>query len=383
MSASTSTALAPSISAFAFDLYRTLSDQPGNLFVAPADLARVLAMAYAGARGRTADQMAHALHLPSAPEEMHAAFATFDEVVAQIQERGQVRLDTASSIWPHAEHPLLAEYLKVMDRYYKASVLPVDYRDGAAAAQHINGWVSEQTQGLISHVVDPGLDPLTRLILVTAIYFRGRWEHPFDEDVTRDERFWIGRRKSVRVPMMRQMGTFRYAQRDGLQILDLPYAGEQVAMLVLLPAAKTGLARLEQALTAHDLEQYHRHLQHTTVEVLLPRFRVRTDVELCAQLRSLGMHDAFDAAHADFSGIDGRERSLYISWVIHRAFIDTDEAGTEAAAASAIGMALGTPGFFRQRPVTFRADHPFLVVIRERSTGTILFLGRVENPQLA
>ncbi len=259
-------------------------------------------------------------------------------------------------------------------------VTAVDYRDGPAAAQRINHWVEQKTQGRITALVGPDLDPLTRLLLVNAIYFKGKWDTPFDRERTDEHRFWLGRSNSVTAPMMRRTGTFRFAQVDGLQVLELPYASDELFMLVLLPRSRTGLGGLERELTAASFEGWCESLRLTHAEVLLPRFRLTRDFELSQALMALGMRDAFDASRADFSGMDGRRRWLYVSQVIHKAFIDVDEQGTEAAAATAIRVTGRSAFLPLEKLVVFRADHPFLLAIRERSSGTILFLGRVANP---
>jgi len=376
-----SPALAHGTTAFALELYREIAKQEGNLFLSPSSIATALAMAYAGAHGETAAQMERVLHLSGAPEETHAAFAALREAVADVQERGEVRLDTAAGLWPAVGAPLLADYLRLLEAHYGTEVTPVDYGDGAAAAALINDWVARKTEGRITDLLPGSLDPLTRLILVTAIYFRGKWLKPFDEDLTNDRPFWRGRWNSVDVPTMERVGSFGYAEHDGLQILELPYAGKQVAMLILLPRSKTGLAHLERTLTAERLEAWCRSLAETRVDVRLPRFRIDSAFELSAVLATLGMREAFDAARADFSGMDGRPHWLYLSQVIHKAFVEVDERGTEAAAATAVYVT-GLSALVRDpaTPPAFHADHPFLVVIRERSSGAVLFLGRVANP---
>ena len=379
MSTRISPALAANTTAFAFDLYREIAKQEGNLFFSPSSIATALAMAYAGARGETAAQMARALHLGGAPDETHAAFAAFRKVVAELQKHGKVRLHTAAGLWPAVGEPLLADYLHLLQSHYGTEVTPVDFRDGAGTAALINAWVERQTHGSITHVVQ-GLDPLTRLVLVSAIYFRGKWLEPFPPHFTRRQPFWLGLRESAAVLMMGRVDRFPYAEADQLQLLELAYAGEEVAMLVLLPRSKTGLADLERSLTTERLEGWCRSLEVTEVDVRLPRFRIDSTLDLSAILRALGMREAFDAARADFSGMDGRPHWLFLSRVIHKAFVDVDETGTEAAAATAIVVSGGFPAWSQTTPPAFHADHPFLVVIRERSSGAVLFLGRVANP---
>jgi serpin B len=379
MSEQVSTKVARSNAQFAFDVYHLLCQQSGNLFFSPSSIATTLAMAYAGARGETSAQMERVLHVVTEEEETHSGFAALESIIADIQEEGLVRLDSANSLWPQAAHPILADYLRLVERYYGTSVTPVDYSNGPAAARLINGWIEQHTKGHIRDLVPASLDPLTRLILVNAIYFRGKWLYPFDADFTDDARFSISRWRSTTVPMMRQTDEFRYAQVDGLQMLELPYAGQDLAMLVLLPESHKGIGSVEQRLSGDILQQWCELLQPARVQLSLPRFRMDRQFELSSVLTTLGLRDAFHDKRADFSGIDGGAGRLYISQVMHKAFVDVDEIGTEAAAATVL-MEFGRSIFDRTKPVVFRADHPFLLAIRERSEGNILFLGRVSNP---
>ena len=248
--------LARTNAAFAFDLYRALRGESGNLFFSPSSISTVLGMTYVGARGETAVQMARVLHYEVEGEQVHDEYARFDALVGRVQEEGQVRLDTANSLWPHDEQPLLEQYLQLVERYYGSTVTPVDYGNAAAAAAQINDWVNQKTQGRITDLVPSVLPPLTRLILVNAIYFRGKWTHPFEECDTHEAPFWITDRESVDVPMMRQKKELPYTHADGLQILELQYRDWRIAMLVLLPDDRTGIDQLEQRVTPERLDAW-------------------------------------------------------------------------------------------------------------------------------
>lgn len=365
--------------AFAFDLYRALCGESGNLFISPSSISTALAMTYAGARGETAAQMERVLQYGEQREQMHAEYAKFEALVARLQEAGQVRLDTANSLWPHDEHPLLEEYLRHVEHYYGSTVTPVDYDDAATAAAQINEWVERKTEGHIKNLVPSHLPPLTRLILVNAIYFRGTWTHPFEESDTHDAPFWVSDRESVNVPMMCQTHEFGYTHADGVQILELPYTDWRIAMLVLLPDDRTGIGELEERVTTASLNAWCGELEPAEVDVSLPRFKMTRGFELSRVLTEMGMPDAFDQGRADFSGMDGCHPWLFIGQVFHKAFIDVDEQGTEAAAATAVSVS-GRSFVIPPEPVVFRADHPFLVIIREKVNGHILFLGRLVNP---
>ncbi|NIN71929.1 MAG: serpin family protein [Gemmatimonadetes bacterium] len=366
----------------ALDLYGELRQKPGNLVFSPYSISTALAMACGGARGGTQAQMARTLHFSVAPEALHQAFAALQARVNAVQARGDVRLLVANALWPQERYAFLEDYLSLVKECYGAAITPVDYQRAAdAARQTINDWVESKTEDKIKELIAPGaLSDLTHLVLVNAIYFKGDWLAQFDPGLTSDRSFWLSPDKDVQVPMMVQEGEFGYAEPSGLQVLELPYVGGELSMVVLLPKNVRGLSSLEKALTVTNLSKWTDRLGQTEVEVYLPRFVMRFGCELSDALMGLGMTDAFDSRIADFSGMDGKEQWLFLSAVIHQAFIDVKEEGTEAAAATALDLLGAAPP--DETPVTFRADHPFLFVVRENSTGSILFLGRVVNPTL-
>ncbi|NIM50516.1 MAG: serpin family protein [Gemmatimonadales bacterium] len=363
---------------FALELYSRLRAGQGNLFFSPYSVSTALAMSYGGARGDTAAQMARTLHFPPDQERLHAAVASLEATLSGVEKKGEVQLTVANALWPQEGHDLLESFLALTKAYYGVLVTSVDYRDPQAAARTINGWVERATQDQITNLVAPDvLSSLTRLVLTNAIYFKGSWASQFDKDHTTDVAFWVAAKQRVTARMMAQSDEFRYAAHDRLQVLELPYAGEDLSMTVLLPRARDGLAELEEGLTLENLERWTRDLSATEVDVFLPRFTITSAFQLNDALLSMGMADAFDIGKADFSGMDGRKNWFYIGAVLHKAFTAVDEEGTEAAAATAVVMVMGLP---EEAPPTFRADHPFLFLIRECSTGSILFLGRVVDP---
>jgi serpin B len=294
-----------------------------------------------------------------------------------VQKEGRVQLQVANALWPQLGYRFLEEYLEILRQHYGASVTALDYAVSETARREINGWVDRKTEGKIEELIGPGvLNPRTRLVLTNAIYFKGDWAQQFDEVRTKPQAFWIAPTEKVDVPTMSQVDTFGFSQREpGLQVLELPYAGHELSMLLLLPEKVDGIGELEETLTAENLQRWTNNLSPMEVAVHIPRFTVRCQFSLREALKSLGITDAFGDA-ADFSGMDGR-RGLYLSAVIHQAYVDVNEEGTEAAAATAALMAtMSVP----LPPPVFRADHPFVFLIRENSTGTILFLGRVSNP---
>jgi serpin B len=364
---------------FALDLYGHLRGQDGNLFFSPYSISTALAMTYGGARGETAAQMAKTLRFDLSPNKLHPAFAALQADIVAIQQKGKVKLVVANSLWPQEGCLFLPDYLDLCRKYYGTTVTPLDYvKDAESSRETINDWVEDKTNKKITNLIGPGvLDAKTRLILVNAIYFKGDWANPFKAAATKQQPFYVTSAKSVQVPLMHQKDEFGYADRDGIQVLKLPYSGDDLSMVVLLPRKTDGLADLETKLTAQNLTAWIANLHPQEVNVFLPKFKMTSQFSLGDKLAALGMTDAF-TDKADFSGMDG-QRDLYISAVIHKAFVDVNEEGTEAAATTAVAMR----AFAMLKPPptpVFRADHPFLFLIRENRTGSILFLGRIADP---
>jgi serpin B len=362
---------------FALDLYQELRTEEGNLFFSPHSISTALAMTYAGAHGETEAQMARALHFTLQQRELHAAFARLDATLTGIAQKGPVQLAVANALWPQEGYALLEEFLALVKRYYDVEITALDYGAPEAARRIINNWVEERTAHRIFEMIPPGiLGAMTRLVLVNAIYFKGDWASQFDQELTEDVPFRISTEESVQVPMMHQTHDYRYRRVEGLELLELPYAGHDLSMLVLLPTEVEGLADLEERLTQENVAAWTERLWRTEVQVSLPRFKITFPCTLKAPLMSLGMVDAFGEA-ADFSRMDGT-RLLYIAQVLHKAFVAVNEEGTEAAAAAAVTMKLRS---MPSPPIVFRVDHPFVFLIRENSSGSVLFLGRVVDPR--
>ena len=365
--------------AFAADLYGRLRGQDGNLFFSPYSISTALAMTYAGARGDTATQMAQTLHFNLPASDLPPAFADLAAGLNAIQQEGNIQLAIANSLWPQKEFPFLPKYLALCQKYYGAAVYPVDFIGHTEVTrQTINDWVSGKTNGKITDLLAPGSIDGARLVLVNAIYFKGNWVHRFQPDATRDQPFHVSPESTTNASMMQQAAEFGYAEFPDLQVLELPYAGNDVSMVVLLPRTVDGLGKLEQQLTATNLAAWTTNLLRQQVRVFLPKFTATSEFSLRDTLVAMGMTDAFDSGKADFSGMDGR-RDLYISKVIHKAYVKVDEQGTEAAAATAVTMKFA--GVMAQPPMPiFMANHPFLFLIRDNRTGSVLFLGRMTNP---
>jgi len=373
-------AVARGATAFALDLYQQLRHNDGNLFFSPYSISTALAMTYAGARGDTATQIAQTLHFPLEDERLHEAFAAHERLLHAVQEKGDVLLSVANALWPAVGYAFLSTYLDLVKQFYGASITPLDFvRDPEAARVQINGWVKDETQGKIKDLIPSGLlDELTKLVLTNAIYFKGNWASQFDGKKTKDAPFWLTAKRAVDAPMMAQKRSFGYRAIDGLQVLELPYVGDDLSMILLLPRAIDGLPALEDALSAKNLARWTNRLRPQEVEVFLPRFKATSTFSLGGVLAKMGMRDAF--GDADFSGMTGK-RDLFISEVLHKAFVDVNEEGTEAAAATAVIMTKSMA--FDMGPTIFKADHPFIFLILDKYSGGILFLGRVVDPTIA
>jgi serpin B len=361
---------------FAMALYHQLRTMKGNLFFSPYSISTALGMTYAGARGNTEAQMAQAVHFLLNQEQLHAAFALLDAKLNDMGSKGYFQLKVANSLWPQKGYIIQKDFLALVQQFYGVLITSVNYGDPETARCIINAWVMEKTEGKIEELIPPGmLDVWTRLTLVNAIYFKGSWAHQFDQNLTRESPFWITPEEQVQVIMMTQKRAFRYGGVDGLQILELPYTGGTASMFVLLPDEPGGLEDLERLLSVENLSRWTSALDEVEVEVFIPRFEIIFPLRLDETLQSMGMTDAF-YSRADFSGISDVEK-FFIGSVLHEAFVVVDEEGTEAAAATATVMrSFGLPG---ELPV-FLANHPFVFLVRENSTGCILFIGRVVNP---
>ena len=366
--------------AFAIELYQRVRAREGNQFFAPGNLRGALAMTYAGAAGTTAQEMARALHFESLPgPRLHAAqAAAAADLGAADSGVGGVVLRAANRLWGAQGEPFVPAYLELTRTQYGAELVGIDFAATEHARQTINAWVSQQTQAKIPELLGAAdIDAATRLVLTSAIYFKGAWLRAFDPAQTQDRPFQVpGLAVAPAVPTMQQKADFRYAEPDGAQVLELPYVGDRLAMLIVLPRAADGLPALEAELSPARITGWVASLRSRKVQVALPRFTTRARFELSDVLAAMGMPTAFTGA-ADFSGMS-RAGGLSISSVIHEAFIDVGEAGTEAAAATAVVMTRSMP---IGAPPAFTADRPFLYFIRDTRSGQLLFVGRVLDPR--
>ena len=366
--------------AFAMDLYGQLRAQSGNLFFSPDSLSMALAMAYAGARGDTATEMAKTLHFTLPPQQLHPAMGGLLGDLNAPQAGYRLRL--ANALWAQQGQAFLADYLKLTQSDYGAGFQQVDFKGAPEAARlTINDWVAQATDDKIKDLLQPGvLSSRTRLVLTNAIYFKGTWQTQFDPAQTKEEAFHLSAAKHAKAPMMHREGGFNYFDGGTFQALEIPYKSVEMSMIILLPKEVGGLLALEQSLTAPNAKQWLGQLRSVPKVILtLPKFKMTRQFELKGTLGLMGMTLAFDA-HADFSGMTGK-REFFISDVIHKAYVDVNEEGTEAAAATAVVMRTRLARMQPPpAPPVFRADHPFIFLIRDHRSGGILFMGRVADP---
>jgi serpin B len=369
-------------SSFAFDLYRAVRTEDGNLFYSPYSISLALAMTYAGARNQTEKQMAETLHFTLPQGRLHPAFDMLDlELASRGQEAGQsgkgFQLSLANSIWGRTGYSFLPDYLDVLAENYGAGMRLLDFQNAPEASRiRINNWVSCNTEGKIEDLLPQGaITPDTRLVLTNAIYFKAAWQSPFNKDSTHDDTFNRLDGSQISVPMMEQRGIFGYAGDNGYQAVELPYKGDEISMVLVLPPAGRFQA-FENALDIKQVISIFSALQPKNAHVIIPRFAYASTFSLKDTLAGMGMPLAF-SDRADFSGMNGTG-DLKITDVFHKAFVTVDEAGTEAGAAT--GVIVG-PTAIPGGEVEIRLDRPFIFMIRDLKTGTLLFIGRVLDPR--
>ncbi|HAL62665.1 MAG TPA: serpin family protein [Chloroflexi bacterium] len=366
-------------SEFAFDLYQAIREGNGNLFYSPYSISLALAMTYAGARGETEQQMADTLHFTLPQDQLHPAFNGLDLELASRGEGAEskngegFRLNIVNSIWGQTGYTFLSEFLDILAENYGAGLRLLDFvKEPEESRGVINDWVSDETENKIEDLLPPdSITSQTVLVLTNAIYFNAAWEYPFEEERTHDGPFNLLDGGQVTVPMMEQTEYFGYAEGEGYQAVELPYDGGELSMVILLPEA----GRFEEFTSGLDAERVAsilKDINPENVHLTMPKFTYESGFRLKETLAAMGMPAAF--TDADFSGMDST-RSLFIGDVVHKAFISVDEAGTEAAAATAVVVDRGAP-----IPKEVTVDRPFVFVIRDIETDAILFLGHVVNP---
>ncbi len=366
---------------FALDMYRELAAGTGNIFFAPWSLGYALAMTYEGARGQTAEEMGSVLHLTGDESARRQAYSSIDLRLNASESDNTI--SSANAAWVEKSFRLEGDYRDLLERVYHARAANLDFiGEGEKSRGIINDWVEERTAQKIMNLIPPGtINPLTCLILTNAIYFKGTWEQEFDKRLTAEDEFFASDGRIVAVPMMRRLddnALFGYFESDDLQILQMPYVGDKLSLTIFLPQ-KNNLGLLERSLDLKMLSGWKNGLRRIRVNIYLPKFKVAAKYLLNENLQKLGMPTAFKDGEADFSGMSIKwGRLLYISSVFHQAYVDINEEGTEAAAATSVVIKLRC---MPSKPPVFRADRPFIFMITDDETGLILFMGRLVDPE--
>ena len=371
---------------FAFDLYKRLasesSDSDANVFFSPLSLSSAFALTYEGAGGKTAEEIRSVFYFPESIETLRDGYLRINAGINAKDPKYDLQI--ANALWAENTYPFLDDYITTAEEYYSANTTNLDFISHPEESRLIiNTWAEEKTRKKIKNLIPEGaIGPLTRLIITNAISFKGTWVTQFDQNRTYNTSFHTPSGTSVTVGMMQKTdedALFGYTETDDLKVLVMPYDHEsekELSMVVLLPI-ENDLKAAEEVLNTRTLAELENSLEVQQVRVYFPKFTIETEYSLSDTLTEMGMPTAFSDA-ADFSGMDGTQY-LYISDVVHKAYVDVNEEGTEAAAATAIMMT--GKGLAEEDPVpVFRADHPFIFLIQDNETGMILFLGRVSNP---
>ena len=366
---------------FAFDLYSEYKSQDGNIFISPYSISTALMMTYEGAKGKTAEEMQQVFNIPTNAEIRRSAVS---KIYGDMNKKTKpYKLSTANALWAQNSYEFRKDYFDLVETYYGGSATNLDFIGNTEGSRLvINDWVEEKTNDKIKDLIPSGvLTEDTRLVLTNAIYFKGNWVKQFNENDTKEQNFWITNSDNVQVPMMQRTdeeSKFNYFENNDVQLLELPYSGEDLSMLIILP--KEDLENLESSFTINQLTNWGKSLIEQRVNIYIPRFKFETKYFMKETLTEMGMPTAFSNS-ADFTGMeDNPNEDLKIDQVIHQAFVEVNEEGTEAAAATAVIMVRITSVGSEPKIPTFRADHPFIFIIQQNDTGNILFMGRVSDP---
>ncbi len=366
--------LAEAINVFSCHLFQKLIGERGeNHFFSPYSVFVALAMTYEGAQYETADELYQLLNVPQHNDTM---LCSFGRIYNLLNQKKEYTLQTANALWVKEDYPFLPEYLNFIENYYMGKATEVDFTNPQSSSQSINNWASEQTNGKITDLVSPdSIDPLTALILTNAIYFKGTWIHEFDPAATFNSDFEITPERTITVPMMHTSLEINcnYTETDDAQIIELPYKGEKISIIIVLPK-ENNISLAETMITPSNISTWVRDFNDILVDVSLPKFTFKTEYDLKKILIDMGLNTSF-TQNADFSGMTG-QKDLMIDKVIHKAFIEVNEEGTEAAAATTVHMVLTSV----PQTIQFDANHPFVYFLYDRETGTILFMGEVVDP---
>ncbi len=368
---------------FAVDMYRQIAadpDQKGkNVFFSPFSMYMAFSFLYEGARGETASQMERVFGFYSDDKVRHEHVARTMSSINR--DDPHATLETANALWLRDTFVPYDTYTGIVRDTYLADIEALDFNDGESSANRINDWAANKTHDKITKVIDEkSFTPLTMAVLNNAIYFKGTWVTQFDPDDTKEDTFWKDGNTAEKADFMRSHALFNYTESNGVQVLKMPYEGDRLSMLVVLPSERNGISQLEETISAEMIDTWRQRLQPTEVAVSMPKFKAATDYALNDYLKNLGMPSAFNPIGANFSGIVDLSTlpgSLYVSAAYQNAFVDVNEEGTEAAAVTTIIIATESAA---PRPVQFTADRPFIFAIQDDESGTLLFMGRFSAP---
>jgi serpin B len=384
---SSGAAVSEGIAKMAWELVRTAGN--GNVILSPASVWGALAMTHAGARGGTAAEIATVLGMPDDREQLAHAIESLRSTF-KIAKGQHITLERANRLWLQRGKPVDPAFTAWLEERHNAPAGEVDFAGASEAARaEVNKWVSDQTEGRIPELMKSGtIDPLTRLVLTNAIYFKGPWAEPFDKAATSPEAFQLGGGQQAEVPFMHRSSRMTAGKVNvagsPATACEIPYAGNRLAMVVVVPEAVDGLDRVVAGLDSHWRDSWEvdgkKSMVSRPVELALPRWTARAPLSLKEPLMAMGMRQAFEGGVADFSGIDGT-KDLLVSAVVHEGFVDVTEEGTEAAAATGVAVGVRSAAPSPEPPLVVRADRPFAWAIIERATGTILFAGTVRDPR--
>ncbi len=379
------------INDFSFALYQELKEKKDNLFFSPYSISTALAMTYTGARGQTRKEMAEVLRFPLDQHKLHPLLSKIQLKLNSIEEKGYIKLNVANSLWFQEGYHLNDEFVNVNKEYYNSELKFVDFiYHPEMARTGINTWVEDKTNDKIKNLIGEGvLKPTTRLVLCNAIYLKSPWVNQFDINNTKEAPFYLTLQEDIQIDMMNQIEDFRYKDFDTFSSLELPYTSRSesfpgyhdLSMIIFLPKKIEGLVKFEEGLNGSNVERWINELMATRpVEVIvsMPKFTTTSEFELTNTLSAMGMPSAFSPGAADFSGMTST-KELFLDKAIHKAYVDVNEKGTEAAAVTALVMEFGIEPD-KPKPKKFIVDHPFIFLIRDNQTGSILFVGRIVDP---
>ncbi|NHJ87835.1 MAG: serpin family protein [Asgard group archaeon] len=363
---------------FAFELYNKLIKNKTNLFFSPFSISTALAMVYVGAKDETAKQIEEVMHFTLNKKRLAVEYEKFIGNFNQERASNKAELMLSNAQWFNLEFKLLEDYIYTIETHFKGMLSEVDFKDEENTLEIINSWVQKNTKGKIAKILDE-INPDTMLLITNAIYFKDKWLKPFDEKKTKEEPFYITKEKKVLVDMMHEKQNYSFRNYPNYQILKIPYRDPDLSLVIFLPRDIEGLVNLEKKLLTSDLDTIINDIQSQEVEIFIPKFILKDAMKLSKEFQEMGMKEPF-STRADFGGMS--ETQLAISEVVHKSFIEVNEEGTEAAAATAVEMVLGYGFAEKKEKNIFRADHPFLFMIYSYKTNLILFMGRMVNPKV-